>query len=124
MRCLPLALILAILAPASALAETLTVNLDQAARLTLSRPAGDVMVGNAAIADVSVLDPHHLILTGKSFGVTNLMVIDQTGRVIFNRQVVVGANDANRVSLYRGPNMYTYACSHRCDRTPAAVQGQ
>jgi hypothetical protein len=118
MRRLPLALLLAVLAPATALAQSLAVNIDQAARVTLSRSAKDVMVGNPGIADVTVLDERHLMITGKAYGVTNLMVADASGRTIFSRQVVVSAPDSNRISLYRGPDVYNYACSPRCERTP------
>src|SRR5437773_11666099 len=99
MRLLPIAVLLAALTPAAALAESLAVNIDQAARVTLSRPAHDVMVGNPEIADVTILDARHLMITGKVYGVTNLMVADTTGRTIFSRQLVVSAPDANRVSI-------------------------
>jgi hypothetical protein len=118
MRRLSLALIVAVFAPVAALAQSLAVNIDQAARITLTRPAGDVVVGNPGIADVTVLDARHLMLTGKAYGVTNLMVADQAGHTIFSRQVVVSAPDVNRISLYRGPDVYNFACSPRCERTP------
>jgi len=118
MRRLALALVLSAFTPAAALAQSLAVNIDQAARVSLTRPARDVVVGNPAIADVTILDNHHLMVTGKSYGVTNIMVADDTGRTIFSRQVVVSAPDANRISLYRGPDIYNYACSPRCERTP------
>ncbi|HZZ35321.1 MAG TPA: pilus assembly protein N-terminal domain-containing protein [Caulobacteraceae bacterium] len=118
MRRLPFALVLALLGPATALAQSLAVNIDQGARITLPAPAGDVMVGNPGIADVTVLDERHVLLTGKTYGVTNVMISDKTGRTMFSRQVVVAAPDANRVSLYRGPDIYNFACSPRCERTP------
>jgi len=118
MRRLALTLMLAALAPAAAFAESLAVNIDQGARVTLPRPAHDVMVGNPAIVDVTVLDDRHLMVLGKSYGVTNIMIADNTGRTIFSRQVVVSAPDDNRVSVYRGADVYNYACSPRCERTP------
>lgn len=118
MRRLVLSLMIAAVAPASAFAESLAVNIDQGARVTLSRPAHDVMVGNPAIADVTVLDDRHLMVLGKAYGVTNIMIADNSGRTIFSRQVVVSAPDDNRISVYRGPDVYNYACSPRCERTP------
>ncbi len=118
MRRAALAFLIAALAPTAALAQSLAVNIDQAARVSLGRAARDVTVGNPAIADVTVLDDRHLMVTGKSYGVTNIMVADASGRTIFSRQVVVSAPDANRISLYRGPDIYNYACSPRCERTP------
>jgi Flp pilus assembly secretin CpaC len=116
MRNLSLALLLA-LVPAAASAASLSVSLDQAVRLTLRGPAHDVIVGNPAIADVTVADQRHLVIVGKSFGVTNLMVISESGRTLFNEQIVVGTAGAGRVSLYRGPDAVTYACSPSCERS-------
>jgi len=118
MRRLVLMLMLAAAAPSGAVAGSLAVNIDQGARVTLSKPAHDVMVGNPAIVDVTVLDERHLMVLGKSYGVTNIMVADNTGRTIFSRQVVVSAPDDNRVSVYRGADVYNYACAPRCERTP------
>ncbi|MHB8529575.1 MAG: pilus assembly protein N-terminal domain-containing protein [Caulobacteraceae bacterium] len=103
-------------APLPAAARSLRVSIDQAARIGLSKPAHDVVVGNPAIADVTVMDAHHLMVVGKGYGVTNLIVIDEAGRPIFNRQVVVGPPDANHVSLHRGVDTSEYACSPRCER--------
>lgn len=117
MRRLVIALAIAV-CPAAALAQSLMVNIDQSARITLSRPAHDVIVGNPMMADVTVLDERHILLQGKSYGVTNLLVTDQSGRAIMNRQVVISAPDTNRVSIYRGPDVYNYACANKCERTP------
>ena len=80
-----------------------------------------MIVGNPAIADVSVADQRHLVITGKSFGVTNLMVIGAGGRLVYNRQIVVGAPQENRVSIFRGADSETYACAPACIRTSAAT---
>jgi hypothetical protein len=117
MRRLAIAIAIA-LCPVAALAQTLMVNIDQAARITLSRPAHDVIVGNPMMADVTVLDEHHILLMGKSYGVTNLLVTDRAGRPILERQIVISAPDANRVSVYRGPDVYNYACANKCERVP------
>jgi len=118
MRRLPLLLTIVALTPLAAAAQSLSVNIDQATRMTLGRPAHDIVVGNPMIADVTVLDSRHVLITGKAYGVTNLLVSDDGGRTIMSRQVVVSAPDVNRISLYRGPNVFNYACAPRCERTP------
>ena len=40
------------------------------------------------------------------------------GRVIFQQEVNVAPAASGRVSLYRGPLVYNFACSPRCERTP------
>jgi hypothetical protein len=115
MRRLALALALAAL-PAVSLAASLGVPLDQAMIITLPVPARDVVVGNPAIADVSISDQRHLIITGKQGGVTNLVVDDAAGRTIFNRQIVVGASSGDRVEVMRGAQVSSYACAPVCQQ--------
>jgi len=105
---------LAVAFPAAAV-ETLTVRMNQSAPVRLSAPARDVVIGNPAIADVNVLDGRSLVVLGKSYGVTNLLVMDQAGRLILNRQIVVSGPEPG-ISFYRGGELRSYACGERCER--------
>ncbi|MDB5432558.1 MAG: pilus assembly protein CpaC [Caulobacter sp.] len=113
----------------AAAAGALSVRLDQSVRISLRAPATSVVVGNPAIADVSVIDARTILVLGKGSGVTNLVVMDQGGRVLFNREIVVSAGDAGRVSIWRGPAATSYACLPRCEResgsaaAPASASG-
>jgi hypothetical protein len=117
MRHLALAALVSVFAT-TASAATYSVHIDQSARIALPGPAKDVLVGNPSVADVTLLSPTSMAILGKSYGVTNLVVIDKAGRTILERQIVVSAPDDNRVSFFRGPNVWNYACSPRCERTP------
>jgi hypothetical protein len=119
MRIPVLALILTAFVPLAAAAQVLVVPLDQATRVSLPRPARDVIVGNDKIADATVLDARHFVLTGKGPGATNVMVTDSAGKTMLSRQVVVSASDANRVSIYRGTDVSVYACGGRCQSNAA-----
>lgn len=106
-------------------AATISAVIDQGVRISLPAGARDVMIGNPAIADINVVDSRTAVIQGRSYGATNLMVIDARGRTIQNSQIIVSAPDVNRVSLYRGPgagavvaNVANYACAPRCERTP------
>ncbi|MFN3512122.1 MAG: pilus assembly protein N-terminal domain-containing protein [Phenylobacterium sp.] len=99
-----------------AAAPTLSVPIDQSARVALPAGTRDVMIGNPAIADVSVLDGRNAVVLGKGYGVTNLLVIDQLGRTVMERQIVVSAPEAGRVSVIRGPKVEEYACATGCER--------
>jgi Flp pilus assembly secretin CpaC len=123
-RLAPHSLVLALAIAASpvvSLAASLGVPLDQAMIIALPAAAKDVVVGNPNIADVSISDQRHLIITGKMGGVTNLVVDDAAGRVIFNRQIVVGASSGDRVEVMRGAQVYSYACAPVCQQV--AVSG-
>lgn len=112
------AALVALSTAAPAMAESMPIRIDQAARIVLAGTARDVIIGNPAVADVTVLDGRTLVITGKGYGITNLMVVDGRGRTILDRQIVVSANDDGRVTMYRGGDLYNYACAPRCERTP------
>jgi Flp pilus assembly secretin CpaC len=62
--------------PALAVSKDITVLIDQASLLRLERPASEIVVGNPSIGDVSVQSGKLLMITGKSFGETNIIVVD------------------------------------------------
>jgi Flp pilus assembly secretin CpaC len=113
MRRIALAFALAA-APLAAAAATLGIPLDQSIRVGLPVPAHDIIIGNPNIADVTVPDQSHLVVTGKSAGVTNLIVTDAAGHTIFNREIVVSASAGSHVALINGPMVVSYACAPAC----------
>jgi Flp pilus assembly secretin CpaC len=97
---------------------SLNVEIDQAQRVQLRGPAGSVIVGNPAIADVTVVDADTLYITGKGFGVTEVVAVDTIGRTVFQSQVVVsdGAG-SGRVRIWRGGQSTEMACGASCSAT-------
>ena len=84
------------------------VTMNQAKIVKLTRPADTIVVGNPAIADASVQDASTIVLTGKGFGVTNLVVLDQEGSPIVDEQVTVVRQDASSVRIYRRASVQTH----------------
>jgi Flp pilus assembly secretin CpaC len=117
--CLALALaaLTAAGAPAAAQEDVINVALDRALVVRIDRPADTVIVGNPMIADATVRDNRTLILTGRSFGTTNLIVLDKEGEPIANRLVTVSAADDNLVTVYSRPGRQTYSCTPVCEPT-------
>jgi len=107
----------------SALAESnvVPVLVDQATLVRLDRPAAEIVVGNPSIADVSVQSGKVLVVTGKSFGETNLIVMDADGKVVVNRQLIVQEPRTGFVTMYRGGARQTLHCAPYC--TPPLVIG-
>lgn len=99
----------------------ITVLVDQASLVRLERPAAEIVVGNPSIADVSVQSGKVLIVTGKSFGETNLIVVDAEGKVIVHRRLIVQEPRTNFVTVYRGSGRQTLHCAPYC--TPQLVIG-
>ncbi len=111
---------LAILAatPAQAAVAPVTVHIDQNTLVELKVPAGNVVVANPSIADVSLITPQKMAILGRSYGLTNIIVTDRMGRTIFRQEINVAAASSGRVSLYRGVMVNNFACTPHCERTP------
>ena len=101
----------------SAAAQDIAVMADEAHLLRLDRPGTDVIVGNPAIADVSVQNGRLLVITGKSFGMTNLIVLDGKGKEIVSRKVRVTTDGERTVTLHKGLQRQTLDCQTRCEMT-------
>lgn len=91
------------------------VVMNQAKIVRLARPADTVVVGNSAIADASVQDATTIVLTGKGFGVTNLVALDQDGTPIVDEQVTVARDSASSVRIYRRADVQTLSCTPYCE---------
>jgi len=91
------------------------VTMNQAKIVKLTRPADTIVVGNPAIADASVQDASTVVLTGKGFGVTNLVVLDSDGSPIVDEQVTVVRQAASSVRIYRRAEVQTMSCTPYCE---------
>ena len=100
--------------PAKAVAG-IEVTMNQAKIVKLSRAADTIVVGNPAIADAAVQDASTIVLTGKGFGVTNLVVLDHEGNPIVDEQVTVVRQDASSVRIYRRASIQTMSCTPYCE---------
>ena len=105
---------IALLAALPAAAEPIAVIVDQAKVMRVSRPADIVIIGNPAIADATIQDSQTLIITGHSYGTTNLIVLDANGRSIADEMVTVGPQNEQVVTIYRRALRQTFSCSPDC----------
>ena len=101
--------------PAALANPGIEVVMNQAKIVKLERPADTIVVGNPAIADAAVQDSTTLVLTGRGFGVTNLVVMDETGTPIMDEQVIVSRNNPNSVQIYRRAAIQTLSCTPYCE---------
>lgn len=101
----------------SARANDLLVRYDQSTLLRLPRPVAEVIVGNPSIADVAVQGNNMLVVTGKTFGVTNVIVLDSDRNVIQDQRIVVQRDDPRVVNLHRGTQRTSYSCAPYCNVT-------
>ena len=116
-----LAAALALAMPAFAQERPLDVTLDQATQVRLRAPAGSVIVANPRIADVTVTDARTLFITGKAYGVTEVIAVDGVGRPLFQRQIVVAPSSAGTVRVWRGRNTTEVTCGATCEPVDAPI---
>ena len=100
----------------SAIREPVTVRLDQAKFLKLPERTATLVIGNPLIADAVVQPGGVIVITAKSYGVTNLVALDRSGNTLMEQPVqVVGPGDQT-VVVYRGIERETYSCAPICER--------
>jgi hypothetical protein len=102
-------------AVAASASGVLTVNLHDSRRIMLHGYAANVVVGDATIADVSMVDAHSVVLTGKQYGSTHVIITDHEGHTLLDAPVAVTAAQGGQVSVYRGgqsgpPTITAFAC--------------
>ncbi|HWJ88791.1 MAG TPA: pilus assembly protein N-terminal domain-containing protein [Pelagibacterium sp.] len=93
---------------------TVTVNANMARVLRINAPAATVIIGNPAVADVTIQDPQTLILTGKSFGRTNMIILDANGDPIADTVVEVAQLKSDTVTVFMGAQRTSVACAPSC----------
>jgi Flp pilus assembly secretin CpaC len=106
------------IAPAVAeTSEPISVKVNMARILRISAPAATVIIGNPGVADITIQDPQTLVLTGRSYGQTNLIVLDSAGNPVADTIVSVIQGQADTVTVYMGTARQTLACQPVCQPT-------
>ena len=101
----------------AALAQHLSVEASKAVPVRINGTASSIVIGNKNIADVAVHSDNLIFVTGKSFGTTNLLVYDRSGREIYNTEIMVTTNSTNLVTINRAGLNRTYDCAPVCRST-------
>ncbi len=104
------------IAPNQAMAEVVSVVLDQARLLRLPDRVSTIIIGNPSIADGTLQTGGLLVVTGKGYGTTNLMVLDAKGTVIAEHTITV-SGPTNGLTVFRGSDRETLSCAPNCQRT-------
>lgn len=114
------ALALGLLMAGPAMAEAtdpISVKVNMARILRISAPAATVIIGNPGVADVTIQDPQTLVLTGRSYGQTNLIILDAAGNPIADTIVSVVQGQAELLTVYMGTARTTMSCEPVCQAT-------
>jgi hypothetical protein len=101
-------------AAAKAETQTIAVGVDQSQILQLPAMPGAIIIGNPAIADVSI-QGQKLFVHGRSFGQTNLTILDLQGNQMATFDLVGSLQQDSLVTLYRQTSRYTLSCANTCN---------
>ena len=96
--------------------QLLRVFMNHARVLKLDRPVAKVIVGNAAVADATVADSTTIVLTGRAFGTTNLVLLDGDGNAIADERILVSIDEGNTVRVYKQTDRQVLSCTPNCEQ--------
>lgn len=91
------------------------VYMDHARVLKLDRPVSKVIIGNAKVADATVADAKTIVLTGRNFGTTNLVLLDADGNAIVDERILVSIDEGNTVRVFRQTDRSVLSCTPNCE---------
>jgi hypothetical protein len=105
-------------APANAAEYTVEINKTQIMRLPTA--AASIIIGNPQIADISVHSSDTLLVNGRGYGETNIIVFDQFGQTVLdaNIQVKAPALDSGIRVNFIGEGKKSYTCTPFCAPSP------
>ena len=101
----------------AAAAEQVWLTMDQVRPFKLEVPATNIVVGNPAIADVTVQDNQNLLLFGKAPGLTNMYIFTEEGQPAENLIIRVRSPNSDMLTVQRGAARTTYNCTTNCEPT-------
>lgn len=94
--------------------DPMLITLDQAVLLRFPEAAQAVIIGNPGIADATILNTTTVVLTGRSFGTTNLIVLATDGTTIVDQLLTVRSS-SGQVTVFRRSTRETYSCNPICE---------
>lgn len=101
--------------PALAQSDLVNVSVNNARIVRLPEKTQTVVVGNPVIADVTVQKNGNMVVTGKSYGLTNLIALDGSGNIIAESKIRVQPSMDSLVVVQRGMDKESFSCTPTCE---------
>jgi Flp pilus assembly secretin CpaC len=101
--------------PAHAAEAMLNLYMNHARVLKLDRAVSKVIIGNSDVADATVADAKTIVLTGRSFGTTNLVILDVDGNAIVDERILVSIDEGNTVRVFKQTIRSVLSCTPNCE---------
>lgn len=125
--CASLIIMSVVVGMSSALAQSknmpIDVVVDQAKLVKVPEQVATIVVGNPLIADVALQPGGAMVVTGKGYGTTNLIVMDRAGQILEERTIQVEGSRDKLVTVFRGIDRETYSCTPVCQRAVTLGDG-
>ena len=105
-------------AAAAHITESVSVELDLASVVRIPAGTDTLALGNPAIADVT--QPRagsFAVITGKSYGTTNMLALGRDGEILHDMTIHVSAPRAKTLTVLRGTARETWSCIPQCEPT-------
>ena len=96
-------------------AVTVKVSPDTATLVNVAGKPATLIVGNPLFADAAAIG-NKILVQGRNYGKTNIIVLDAKGRRLAQFDVVVSPDMKGQMIVYREGRRYTYACNPTCAR--------
>ena len=113
-----LASLLALDSASLAQARPFEVPADHTALIRLPGDAAAIIIGNPNIADATLYDTRTIFVTGRVFGRTNMIALDDHGRVLYTSDLVVTQSGRGSVQVFRNTERHSYVCAPECHAVP------
>mgnify|MGYP000866562355 CR=1 FL=1 len=111
--------LIGVAAAQAAEANSIVVTLDRARIVKVPTGTQTLIIGNPLVADVTMLKNNgSMVVTGRSFGTTNLISLDASGNAIDEATIKVTPG-AQSLVVMRGTAQESYSCNPRCAPTVA-----
>lgn len=106
--------------PTAPISQTYTVGLNKTEIVRLPSPASAILVGNPAIADISIHSADTIFVVGRSYGETNILILDTEGNTVLDADIQVNnVLPRNGLRVYYGASeRETYNCTPYCAAAP------
>jgi len=99
---------------AAELAPSVTVKADQATLVALAGDPAAVVIGNALFADVS-LRKGMIVIHGRQFGTTNVIVLDKNNVELASFELHVVRGGSHNLTIYKAGAAFSHVCAPVCE---------
>ena len=94
--------------------SSVTVKADQATLVALAGDPATVVIGNALFADVT-LKKGMIVIHGRQFGTTNVIVLDKENVELASFELHVVRGGSNNLTIYKGGSAFSHVCAPVCE---------